>query len=729
MLVVVVLIFGVAQRLVSGSFGELERRHVHVTTHRAANIVMKRVERIDSSLADWSAWDAAYQFITENDPTFVPENLIPESLVRLDLDIVVVLDGNGGVRFAEMLSPDLESFVPVPESVITAIRPGGDLYFDFSEHELHRGAAVFPEGILLIGLRPIMHTDGSGPQAGTLVFAKWVSPSLLESFTDTSLAEVTLTPVEPASHLTEHVNVSALSDEAIRGDMVLADIHGTPRIGLGVVSTREIYQHGRRTMNVLLIAMGGISVAYAAIISALLSRIVIKRVRQLCVQAATVAANGSALQRVEISGSDEISELAERMNEMLQSIDGSRRSAEASSRAKSDFLANMSHEIRTPMTAILGYADLLVDPMQTPEERSEAVRTIRRNGEHLLAVINDILDVSKIEAGRMTTESIMCSPLELARDVYSMMQARAVEKGIKLQLEPVYPLPATIRTDPLRLRQILVNLVSNATKFTDLGSVTLRVSFEQGREPKLRFDIIDTGIGMSREQLDNVFAPFWQADSSTVRIFGGTGLGLSISRRLARMLCGDIAVESCLGAGSTFTLRISPGDLTGVEKLEMPSEAVRTSDAPSEAPTSKASALSGMRVLLAEDGRDNQRLISFHLRKAGAEVVCVGDGALAVASAIDAEANGHAFDVILMDMQMPVMDGYTATGVLRKQGYTRPIIALTAHAMSGDREKCMNAGCDEFLTKPIEASQLIYTCRILGLSSPPPSTGGVRRRI
>ncbi len=718
MLVVVAVIFGVAQRLVSGSFGELERRHVQVTTHRAANIVMKRIERIDSSLADWSAWDAAYKFVSENDQSFVPENLIPESLVRLDLDIVVVLDDKGGVHFAQMLDSDGESFAAVPESVMTAVRPGGSLAFDFSEQGGRHGAVVLPESILLIALRPIVHTDGSGPIAGTLIFARWVNDVLLESFTDTSLAEVTLTPASPASQVKEDVQVTAISDESVHGELTLADIHGAPLINLGVTSTREIYQQGRKTMNVLLLAMGGITFAYAAMISVLLSSIVLKRIRMLCEQATSVAASGLATQRVSIGGKDELAELADRMNEMLESIDGARRTAEAASRAKTDFLANMSHEIRTPMTAILGYADLLMDPMQTSEERADSVRTIRRNGEHLLAVINDILDVSKIEAGRMTTESITCSPLELARDVYSMMQARAVEKGIKLVLEPVYPIPATIQTDPLRLRQILVNLVGNATKFTDLGSVTLKVSFDGGVDPRIRFDVVDTGIGMAREQLDKLFAPFWQADSSTVRIFGGTGLGLSISRRLARMLGGDITVESCHGAGSTFSVIISAGDLAGVELIEAPSQAAEAPADTVDLPAANTRPLKGMRVLLAEDGKDNQRLITFHLKRAGAEVTCVGDGALAVSSALEAIGSGRAFDVVLMDMQMPVLDGYGATAELRRQGYDRSIIALTAHAMSGDREKCIRAGCDEFLTKPIDASQLIYACRIRGRSRP-----------
>jgi len=393
--------------------------------------------------------------------------------------------------------------------------------------------------------------------------------------------------------------------------------------------------------------------------------------------------------------------------------------AEVASRAKSEFLANMSHEIRTPMTAILGFADVLLEQGNlegAPPEKIEATTTIRRNGEYLLAIINDILDLSKIEAGKMTLERVACSPCEIVAEVVSLVRVRAKAKGLSLDVEYEGPMPETIRTDPTRLRQILINIVGNAIKFTEVGGVRLVPSLVQvGEEAFMQFDVVDSGVGMDGDQVARLFQPFTQADASTTRKFGGTGLGLTICRRFAAMLGGDITVvESQEGAGTRFRVAVAAGSLDGVEMLKDPASATVVS-----ARSSKASAqadqadLRGRRLLLAEDGPDNQRLIAHVLSSVGAEVNVVENGKLAVESALAAHDAGKPFDVVLMDMQMPVMDGYEATRRLRGECYAGPIIALTAHAMGGDREKCIHSGCDDYATKPIDRNELISAINTL----------------
>ncbi|MBN2561401.1 MAG: response regulator [Phycisphaerae bacterium] len=394
---------------------------------------------------------------------------------------------------------------------------------------------------------------------------------------------------------------------------------------------------------------------------------------------------------------------------MNRDLEEARLSAEAATRAKSEFLTNMSHEIRTPMTSILGFADVLSeqDDLATASpERIRAVETIKRNGEYLLKIINDILDLSKIEAGQMSVDRIPCSPFQIGEDIYVLMHTRAEGRGVALKTEHAFPLPATIQTDPTRLRQILVNLVGNGIKFTDGGSVTVRVSLDQGAEPRLRFDVIDTGIGMARDQVATIFKAFTQADGTTTRKFGGTGLGLTICKRLTDMLGGDIAVTSEPSRGSTFSLVIPTGPLEGVEMRT----SLRSDGPIAPPPDNPRRAIDirlACRILFAEDGPDNQRLISHLLMKAGAEVSVVENGKLAAEAALAARDEGNPFDVILMDMQMPVMDGYQATSLLRQEGYTGPIIALTAHTMVGDREKCLNAGCDDYASKPVDRKRLI----------------------
>ncbi len=367
----------------------------------------------------------------------------------------------------------------------------------------------------------------------------------------------------------------------------------------------------------------------------------------------------------------------------------------------------MSHEIRTPMTAILGYADMLLDADASPGERAEHVRVIRHHGEHLLTILNDILDFSKIEADKLSVENIEVDPRQIVGDVLSLMRVRAVEKKLKLSVTYATAIPRVILSDPTRLRQILINLVGNAIKFTEAGSVQLVLGLLNGPENQHRLEIsvVDTGIGMKPEQIKRLFQPFHQADSSTTRRFGGTGLGLTICKRLAGMLGGDITVQSQPEQGSCFTVTIATGDLTGVPLLEGEYEAIRPEE--KEEPP-HPTRLNG-RLLLAEDGVHNQRAITFYLKKAGAEVAVATNGRIACDMAMQAVAEGRPFDVILMDMQMPEMDGYAAATWLRQQAYTGPIIALTAHAMSHDRDRCIKAGCSDYLSKPIDRKQLILT--------------------
>ncbi|MET0387234.1 MAG: PAS domain-containing protein [Polyangiales bacterium] len=394
--------------------------------------------------------------------------------------------------------------------------------------------------------------------------------------------------------------------------------------------------------------------------------------------------------------------------------------AEAASRAKSEFLANMSHEIRTPMAAILGYVDLLADPELPRSQLQEFVTTIQRNAKHLLELINQVLDLSKIEAGEMTVERIACSPAAIAREIVSLMRPRASEKNLNLSLKFEGALPITIESDPTRLRQILLNLLGNAIKFTTQGSVELTIGLERAAVPvpQLRMQVKDTGIGIEADQLEHLFRPFSQADSSTTRRFGGTGLGLSIADRLARMLGGHIAVVSTPGVGTTFTVTVATGDLTGVELREPRHEIddLLLSAAPPR-PAHEKRPLAGHRILLVEDGSDNQRLISLHLTRAGAMVEVLGNGELAIKRLTSSAM--PPCDTVLMDMQMPVLDGYAATAKLRSMGYGGPIIALTAHAMEGDRQKCLQAGCDEYTTKPVDYERIVSL--ILGLTrkSPP----------
>jgi PAS domain S-box-containing protein len=372
--------------------------------------------------------------------------------------------------------------------------------------------------------------------------------------------------------------------------------------------------------------------------------------------------------------------------------------AEDANREKSNFLANMSHEIRTPLGAILGFTDLLSENSITDEKRKEYLKVIRRNGRNLSELIGDILDLSKIEAGCLELESQSISINDLIESVMTLLKTKADDKKLDLVVRRVGSIPRNIKTDPLRLRQILLNIIGNAIKFTNAGSITVTIESSHtpdGKDRNLFFTVKDTGRGISEEETLRLFQPFTQADSSTTRKYGGTGLGLALSQKLARALGGDLILsDSVRGLGSTFVISI-PLVPDYTETVSLPSEPKVTPK------NSRSQPLQGLRVLLAEDSPDNQFLIRQILAKSGIFLEVADDGAAAVEMATQDN-----YDLVLMDMQMPKLDGYEATRELRKRGLDLPIIALTAHAMRQDREKCLAAGCSEYLSKPINPSLL-----------------------
>lgn len=402
-------------------------------------------------------------------------------------------------------------------------------------------------------------------------------------------------------------------------------------------------------------------------------------------------------------------ELRQANNNLRQLAD----EANEANEAKSQFLANMSHEIRTPLSAILGYAELLNQPedrahgcdtTDPPFDRGELTESICRNSRHLLTLVNDVLDLSRIEANRLEIERIAMDPAREIQEAISIVASSAKEKSIELK-SSLRALPEAVMCDPTRLKQIVVNLINNAIKFTEQGTVSVDADYDADGQT-LTVAVTDTGIGMSPEQLDRIrqFEAFTQADSSTTRKFGGTGLGLRITHLLTRAMGGALYIESALGEGSCFTatLRCEAADSASVEAFEK-TDAQHNQRALSDRP------LDGLRVLLAEDGPDNQRLITHHLQVAGASVELVENGQAAVNRVLDRDGRSMP-DLILMDMHMPMLDGYQATRLLRDAGCVLPIVALTASTTAADQRQTSEAGCNRHLPKPYQPCDLIDVC-------------------
>ena len=382
----------------------------------------------------------------------------------------------------------------------------------------------------------------------------------------------------------------------------------------------------------------------------------------------------------------------------------------------------MSHEIRTPLNAVIGFTDLLrMSGKECDEaEREDYLQTIHTSGKHLLALINDILDLSKIEADRLEVELVSCSPHEIISEIVSVLRVKALEKDLTLDYYWDGNVPETICTDPARFRQLLMNLVSNAIKFTQVGKVQIAARLVRDElNPQLAVEVIDTGVGIPADKFEDIFDPFVQADTSVTRQFGGTGLGLTISRRIAHALGGGISVSSEVGKGSTFTVTIATGPLDEVRILDAPpADGMRSARQHRQ---DALPSLAGVRILVVEDGDTNRRLVGLVLQRAGVEVTMAENGRVGADLALKAP-----FDLILMDMQMPVMDGYTAAALLREHGLTTPIIAMTAHAMKGDQDKCLAAGCSGYVTKPIDAELLVLTlAEMLSDAGPNPNNSSL----
>ncbi len=440
------------------------------------------------------------------------------------------------------------------------------------------------------------------------------------------------------------------------------------------------------------------SLAIAVILSGFLQRNISNPIAKLSQTAKAITHSGDYSLRVEKCSGDELGQLGDAFNKMLSQVDRSKQelteahaelenrveqrtaelsaeiaqrediqrnletsvvAAEAANRSKSEFLANMSHEIRTPLNGILGFTDLLIrDENAAIEERRDFLDTIQSSGKHLLGLINDILDLSKIEAGQYDVEILTCEPHQIIAEVVSFLRVPAQEKGLELNCRWEGPTPRTIQTDPGRFKQILTNLVGNAVKFTEQGRVGI-VAHVEGLEdnPQIVIDIVDTGIGIEQDKLDEIFCPFAQADNTVTRRFGGTGLGLTICRQIATALGGDVQVESVPGQGSTFTLTVPTGSLDAVEMVDF--SAADGIGRSKETSATQDFDLSGVKVLLVEDGSTNRKLISLALRRVGGIITEAENGKIGSDLAL-----AGSFDVILMDMQMPVMDGYTATRLL-----------------------------------------------------------------
>ena len=702
-------------RVVMTSFDDIEHERIGSGTKREVTAIRESVRTLERDSFDWASWDDTYEFMQNRNPQYVRSNLAAPSLVGKGIELLLLVSPDGTLAAGKSFRLTDGSEVPIPESVLGHLLPGRALWRGTEHRSPVSGLLSLPEGILLVVSRPILTSYAQGPARGALVMGRFlhVAPSQglarelrLVSWSD---AQREVGSVAAGLSAKRPFMDKVLSDDLIVGYHMLADVYGEPAAVLEVREPRPIHERATQAGALVLGGIFACGLFFAVLTVILLETQVLGRVRSLADQIRSIEQDREHEGRLVVEGRDELSRFATVINRLLDTISADRArlaraketaevlasDAQAANETKSLFLANMSHELRTPMNGVVAMADLLMTSDLSAWQR-DCVDTMRSGSDALLAVIDDILDFSKIEAGRLEIERVTVDLRRVVDSVTTLIAPQAASTGLSFEQRIDEALPRLLVGDPGRLRQVLINLLGNAVKFTQEGGVSLTVSVLEGDEEstRIRVAVRDTGIGISPEDQERLFAPFSQGDASTTRRFGGTGLGLAISSQLVELMGGELQVQSALGEGATFWF-----------ELTLPAAPTTAIPVTEEADGPLVGVRSDARLLVAEDNPINRRVVEALLDHLGVSAMTVADGRSAV------EAIGRErFDLVLMDVQMPELDGFAAIRATREAeagtGRHTPIVALTAHAMRGDRERCLAAGADDYVAKPLRLQRL-----------------------